>query len=187
MKTREKRLLILFGVVIFAMLNFYGYSVYSQRMGALEGQIGKDGNPNLGKAPSGLKGEISVAEQNLAEREKKEREMAWLADVAPEPRDGGEVQSGLQEFVTNQARVAGMTTDRPKILPNDESGAHYHRAIFEIKATGNEAGLYRWLVQLQEPNSLRAVTSLRLSPNREDDTLIDAVVRVQQWYVPNEI
>ncbi len=187
MKTREKRLLILFGVVIFAMLNVYGYSIYTQKMQALDVQIGDEGNVNLGKDPTGLIGEISKAEKNLAERESKEREMAWLAEVEPEPQEGGAVQSNLQQFVTNQAGAAGLTTDRPKILPNDETGLYYHRAIFEIKVTGREDGLYRWLVQLQDPKSLRAVTSLRLNPNREDDTLIDAVVRVQQWYVPTEI
>lgn len=187
MNTREKRLLILFGVVIFAMLNLYGYKIYGQKMTALETEIGAEGNSILGKPPTGLIGEIALAEKNLAERESKEREMAWLAKVEPEPQDGGAVQSQLESFVTNQARAAGLTVDRPKILPNDESGLYYHQAIFEIKATGQESGLYRWLVQLQDPNSLRAVTSLRLSPNREDDTLIDAVVKVEQWYVPKSM
>jgi hypothetical protein len=184
MNTREKRLLILFGVVIFAVLNFYGYSLYSQKMNSLELEIGSEGNEILGKPATGLIGEIALAEQNLAERESKEREMAWLAENEPDPEEGGAVQSRLESFVTNQARAAGLTTDRPKILPNDTEGVYYHKAIFEIKATGMEDGLYRWLIQLHDPSSFRAVTSLRLSPNREDDTQIDAVVRVQQWYVP---
>lgn len=187
MNTREKRLLILFGVVIFAMLNFYGYNVYAQKMGTLEGEIGSEGNPILGKPPTGLIGEIAVAEQNLEERDQKEQEMAWLAEVQPEPEDGGAVQSKLEGFVTQQAVAASLTTDRPKILPNDETGVYYHKAIFEIKVTGKEDSLYRWLVKIQDPSAFRAITSLRLSPNREDDTLIDAVVRVQQWYVPKEI
>lgn len=187
MKTREKRLLILFGVVLFAMLNLFGYSVYSEKMKALDAQIGDEGNDILGRPATGLIGEIRQAERNLAERDRKEREMAWLEEIEPEPQDGGAVQSALQQLVTQEATAAGLETDRPKILPNDESGVHYHRAIFEIKVTGQESGLYRWLVRVQDPNALRAVTSMRLNPNREDDTLIDAVVRVQQWYIPSPI
>lgn len=184
MNTREKRLLILFGVVIFAVLNFYGYSLYSAKMKALDQEIGTKGNEILGKPATGLIGEIAIAEQNLAERESREREMAWLSENEPEPEEGGAVQSKLESFVTNQASASGLTTDRPKILPNDTEGSYYHKAIFEIKATGMEQGLYNWLVRLHDPSSFRAVSSLRLSPNREDDTKIDAVVRVQQWYVP---
>lgn len=186
MNTREKRLLIVFGVVIFAVLNFYGYSVYKQKMQAFDQQIGSEGNSILGKPATGLIGQIEEATNNLAERDSKEREMVWLAEKTPEPEDGGAAQSKLESFVTNQARVAGLTVDRPKILPNDEEGRYYHQAIFEIKATGRETGLYRWLTMLQDPNAFRSVTSLRLSPNREDDTLIDAVVQVRQWYVPKE-
>jgi hypothetical protein len=187
MKTREKRLLILFGLVLFAMLNVYGYSLYTEKMKTLDSQIGDEGNEILGRPATGLIGEIQQAEDNLAERDSKEREMAWLAKTEPAPQDGGAVQSALQQFVTQQATAMGLETDRPKILPNDESGVHFHRAIFEIKVTGKESGLYRWLVQIQDPNALRAVTSMRLNPNREDDTLIDAVVRVQQWYVPSPV
>ena len=115
MNTREKRLLILFGVVIFAVLNFYGYNLYAQKMNSLEQEIGSEGNEILGKPATGLIGEIALAEQNLAERESKEREMAWLGENEPEPQEGGAVQSQLESFVTNQARAAGLTTDRPKI------------------------------------------------------------------------
>lgn len=187
MKPREKRLLIVFGVVIFAMLNFYGYKLFNQKMISLDAEIGGEGNAVLGRPPTGLIGQILTAQQNLAERESKEQEMEWLAGVEPEPEDGLAVQSRLQEFVTGQAEANTLTVDRPEILPNDDSGVHYHKAIFKVKVTGQERGLYNWLTRLQDPESLRAITALKLYPNREDDTLITAEVRVQQWYVPKEL
>ena len=56
---------------------------------------------------------------------------------------------------------------------------------YEIPVSGSEQSLYSWLDRLQVPTEFRAVTFLRVSPNREDDTKADATVIVEQWYVPN--
>jgi hypothetical protein len=186
MNVREKRLLIFFGGVIFAVVNVYGYNLYSDKMRALGADMGQKGNEILGKPASGLIGKIEEARRNLAERESKEAEMAWLAEIEPEPKDGLSVQSALQEFVTGQAEANSLSVDRPDIRPNDETGTYYHKAIFNVKVTGLEKGLYAWLTRLQDPESLRAITGLKLYPNREDDTLITAEVQVQQWYVPQQ-
>jgi len=70
------------------------------------------------------------------------------------------------------------------VLPTDKTGPHYHRVKYEIPVSGTEQALYAWLDRMQTPGEFRAVTFLRLSPNREDDTKIDATVIVEQWYVP---
>ena len=112
------------------------------------------------------------------------QEIDWLEDNTPDPKEGELVPSQLENFVTTEATRAGLTVVRPKILDNDESGVYYNRARFEIAVSGNEAALYRWLVRLHSPRDFRAITALRLNPNREDDTLIDANVQVEQWFVP---
>ncbi|BCX50040.1 hypothetical protein HAHE_39480 [Haloferula helveola] len=172
MKPREKRLLIAFAVILFAMVNFYGYKVYTEK----KAKVAKDITTK--------ELELRVALGNLDERDSKQKEIDWLNRTTPDPMEGGAAQSQLESFVSSRARSSGLTVDRPKILPNDERGEFYHRAIFQINVSGKEDALYRWLVQLHSPKDFRAITGLQLKPNREDDTLIDAEVQIEQWYLP---
>lgn len=127
---------------------------------------------------------LSTADHARSSKEEIIQEIDWLEDNTPESKEGELVPSQLESLVTTEATRAGLTVVRPKILDNDESGVYFNRARFEIAVSGNEAALYRWLVRLQSPRDFRAITGLRLNPNREDDTLIDANVQVEQWFVP---
>lgn len=187
MNAREKKLLIAFLAILLAVVHFYGYQVYSQKLKALEAQVGTPPS-NFNLTGTGLLGRIEMAQQNLDQREQKLKEMQWLSENTPEPKSGLTVQSELAVYAQTQAESRGLEVIRPTptLLPNDQSGAYYHRAIVKIMVTGMEADLYPWLIQLHSPKDFRAVTHLRMNPNKEDDTKIDAQVQVEQWYVPSE-
>jgi hypothetical protein len=43
---------------------------------------------------------------------------------------------------------------------------------------------YRWFDRVNVPSEFRAVTLIRLSPDREDDTKIECTAVIEQWFVP---
>lgn len=172
MSSRERKLLIFFGVAIFLMANFFGFSWLTDKRGDVEGEIIK------------YEGILREAELFGQQQEAVREEMDWLVENVPEPEEGELVPSKLEQFANAQATSSGLTVSKRTIQPKDETGTFFHRARVEMKVSGTEKSLYDWFYRLQDPGQFRALTALRLSPNREDDTLIDAVVEVEEWYVP---
>ncbi len=172
MSDREKKLVLLFSLAIFVLLNFFAISWYrGYRAGVTKA---------LGRAKQ------SVVDAGIMDkdRETNQGEMDWLADHYPEPKAGQTVQTELEQFASNQATANTLEIKRRKILPSDETG-RFHRAKVEFNVTGSEAALYRWLDRLQMPDQFRAITFMRLSPDAKDDTKIDCTVTAEQWYVPS--
>jgi hypothetical protein len=172
MSSREKRLLIFFAAAGFLLLNLFGFS----QLGGIR--------DNIRRERAQAERELQQAEMFHASRGQVSGEMDWLAEHEPAPAAEQDVQSKLQSLVEREARSRGLTLKPGKYLPTDKTGPHYHRVKYEIPVSGTEQSLYAWLDRLQIPSEFRAVTFLRLSPNREDDTKIDATVIVEQWYVP---
>ena len=44
--------------------------------------------------------------------------------------------------------------------------------------------LYRWLDRINIPDQFRIATQIKLAPEKEDDTKIDCVAVIEQWFVP---
>lgn len=172
MSDREKKLLIFFGVAIFLVANFFGYSLLAKKKQEVAVEIGQ------------LETTIMEAENFEAQEAQVLDEMEWLVEHEPEPVEAEPVGPKLEQFANARATSAGLTVQKRTILPDDETGPSYWRARVEMQVTGMEEALYRWLSQLQDPNQFRAVTALRLSPNREDDTKIDANVVIEEWFIP---
>lgn len=173
MSDREKKLVLLFGLAAFVLLNVFGVSWFRSYK--------KDIAAKLSKAESRLQVAQAYSDSYTTVAD----EMDWLADHLPKARAEQIVQTELLEFASNQASTNQLTANRKKILPSDMAPGHrFHRAKVEFNVTGSEASLYRWLDRLQMPDQLRAITFLRLSPNGKDDTLIDCNVTAEQWFIP---
>lgn len=171
MSDREKKLVLLFGLAAFVLLNAFGVSWFRKYRDKLEIELRT------------AQGDVETAEAFSRKYDTVIEEMNWMADHAPKERNGQLVSSELEQYGTNQAKTHQLEA-KPNFLPNDESGRHFHRAKVQFKVTGMENSLYRWLGRLQQPDQFRAITFLRLSPDAKDDTLIDCTVIVEQWYVP---
>ncbi len=173
MSTREKRLLIFFGFAGFLVLNFLGFNLYQTRKQGVAARLGE------------AKQTLQRAEIVSASRDQVAEEMVWLDENEPEPAASQDVQTGLQKFCESEARSAGLTIKIQRPMPTDTTeGRHYHRAKFQFTVTGSEEGLYRWLDRVNVPAEFRIATQIRLNPNKEDDTKIDCVAVVEQWFVP---
>jgi hypothetical protein len=172
MSSREKKLLSLLLIAGFIMLNFFLYSQYHQKKSIYE--------TNLDTANNQLRQAIS----NQNNSELFTEQMQWLAENEPVPSNAQTVQGQLQELVEKEAQTAGLTL-KPKsqeFIATDTTGTYYHRAQMKISVTGREDSLYRWLHVINDPASFRAATQIRLTPNTQNDELIDCTAFISQWF-----
>ena len=174
MSNREKNLLIFFAVAGFIVLNLFGFKYFSAYQTKIKGQR------------QAAEAELDRAKLFIDSQQQVEGEMNWLAEHEPQPDEDQLVQTKLQQLAESEARSAGLTikTGGQKLLPTDKTGPYYHRAKVEFTVNGSEQALYSWIGKLQVANDFRAVTFLRLMPNKEDDTKIDATLIIEQWFVP---
>jgi hypothetical protein len=172
MNQRERNLLILLGTALFVVANLAGYKWL----------VGY--RDSVGKQTKEYEATIEVARFAREQADAVSGEVDWLAGNMPEEKEGELMQTQLQSFVSGRASAAGLGVSKEDIQENATDGVYFERARFRINVSGTEQALYGWLTEIHSPKDFRAVTSLRLSPNREDDTKIDAVVQVEQWFPP---
>ena len=172
MSQREKVLLIALAAGLFAVVSLFGFKLLVEK----RQQVAKDIEQ--------LRTDIDLAEYRKEQRELDVANMEWFAQNEPEPREAALAGSQLQDFITTQANANRLEIKAPQILPNDASGVYYEKASFQLRVTGMESDLYRWLSNLHNPEDFRAVTRLVLFPNKEDDSMIDATVIVTEWFIP---
>jgi hypothetical protein len=172
MSDRERKLVLLFGLAAFLLVNFFAVSWFQAKKGKITSDLNK------------ARANVQSAEIDAGSFETVEEEMSWLNEKTPSPKAGQLVSTELETYASNQATTHQLTIDKRDIKANDETGAHFNRAKVQFKVSGREDSLYRWLDRLQMPDQFKAITSIRLQPDAKDDTLIDATVDVEQWYVP---
>jgi hypothetical protein len=172
MSDREKKLVTLFGLAAFVLVNFFGISWFQGQKHKVERDLAK------------AKNEVVSAEAAAGSFDTVYDQMKWLNDKTPSPKAGQLVGTELETYASNQATTNGLEVMKRDLKPNDETGKYFHRAKVQYKVSGNEDALYRWLDRLQMPDQFKAVTFLRLTPDPKEDTKIEATVDIEQWYVP---
>lgn len=174
MSTRERNLLILLVSMAFIGVNFVAYNMwYQPKMKAMQ---------NARKA---AESQVKFNEFEASLGSDVEAERAWLERFEPEPSSIGRMKTKIQQLAENEAIRAGLQVKR-KDFGTDviDPSLTYHRARFQIEVNGIESSIYRWLDRLHNPNEFRAVTYVRLNPQRDDNTRADAEVYLDQWFVP---
>lgn len=112
-------------------------------------------------------------------------EMDWLAQYEPAPIVAQTAESQLMDLADRQASSLGLEVKNRKILPAIQADTlTYHRARAEFQLSGREQAFYQWLTFLHSPPDFRAVTSLSMGPHRDDPTLVECRVTLEQWFVP---
>jgi hypothetical protein len=173
MSPREKKLLIFFGTAGFLVINFLAFGFFKTK--SVEFERARD--------QAVLK--LETAEMFSASRDRVLGEMDWLAENEPEPAANQDVQTALQQLGEKQAKTAGLTIKSQRPMPSDTTpGLHFHRARIQFTVTGSEQALYSWFNSLNMPTELRVASNIKISPNKEDDTQVDCVAVVEQWFVP---
>lgn len=172
MSDREKKLLALLLVAGFLIINFFLYTLYVQKKTLYANEL------DAAKARLQQAIAFSDSSNQLAEQ------MEWLAQNEPEPATYQDTQNALQQFAETQARMFALNVKKQELLPTDQSGAHYHRAQVKIDLTGKEEDLYKWFEAINDPAAFRTTYQIRMTPNSQDDTLIDCSATLSQWFPP---
>lgn len=173
MSSREKKLLTLFLVAGFVMLNFLGGSYYLAK------------KEEVALMQEEAERALNTAELFRASRDQAEKEMQWLVQNEPKPAENQDVQVALESYCTVEAGKCKLTIGKLNLQTSDTTaGNHFHRAKIVVEVTGSEASLYEWLDRINVPEKLRRATRLVLSPNAQDDTKIDCKATIEQWFVP---
>ena len=174
MSGREKKLLNLLLIVGFLLVNLAGYKMwYVPRMLAAKGSV------------TDVEAKVNVAKDRIDTMDLYTDEMEWLAKYEPTPTTAQEAQTKLEQLMVREAQRNGLEEKRKKLQPSIKDPAlPYHRVKIEFEVNGMEASLYRWLDRLHSPNDFRAITYMRMNPQKDDDTKITCMVVVEQWFVP---
>lgn len=174
MSDRERNLLVLLVAMAFIAANLLGYKVWFE--------------PTMAKLKQDRENAEREADFNLAEAgdaEILQKDRDWLERHEPQPNTVGRVKTSIQQLAEREATRMGLTLKRGgyggEVI---EPSFQYHRARYQIEVNGLESSIYRWLDRLHNPNEFRAVTYLRLSPQRDDATRADCEVYLDQWFVP---
>jgi hypothetical protein len=176
MSPREKRLLNLLLVVGFILVNLAAYKLFYEKRLADARQRAVTAEAN-----------VEAARSSLEMLDLFEDEMAWLEKNEPKQGTEQEAQTRLQQLLEREAQRNNLTIKRQKLQPSVVSpGLIYHRARIEIEVNGMEMSLYRWLDRIHSPTESRAVTFMRMNPQKDDDTKIDCQIIVEQWFTPEE-
>ena len=172
MSPREKKLLTFFAVGGFALVNLLGFNYFVKLRAEITGKHFK------------AVAELKQAEAIRTSRDEVESQMEWLEKHEPKPSESQPVLTALLELAEKDVPVVGLTFKTEKLLPTDQSGRYFNRVKVSLTVVGPEHSLYTWFDHLNAPDNLRCVTYIRLSPNKEDDTLIDCTATVENWFVP---
>ena len=176
MTDREKRLVYMLTGAAFVVVNLGVYKkVYEVRSKAADSKL------------VAAQATLSQATTLIETREIYETEMKWLGQNEPKRSSVQQAQTKLQQLVQSYAKGQGLTTKSTKLQTSiTDPGLNYHRVRIQVEVNGMEQALFRFLTTLHSPKDSRAVTLLRLNPQKSDDTRIDCQVMIEQWFTPDD-
>lgn len=174
MSDREKRLLVFLLIVGFLVINaLLGFKVFWPKLQSARLEAER------------LNTTYEEGMKALSAGGEEEEEIAWLEQYEPQPLPSQKAESQLEGLANLEAQRRGLTVKSRKIQPAVvDPILNYHRARVQLEVSGDEQNLYRWLDRLNAPTEFRTVTQMRVNPKRDDDTKVDCLVLIEQWFVP---
>jgi hypothetical protein len=174
MSNREKRLLFFMAIVVFLGVNAGAVKLfYLPKLKTARAQ------------ESEFRSKFEIAQEDLDAQDKRSDEVAWVIKYEGQPRSAQKALTDLEQLANREAQRRGLTvTGRKPMKAVDDGSLFYHRARVQIEVSGREQVLYQWMDRLNAPSEFRSATMIRLEPKRDDDTMIDCLIVLEQWFVP---
>lgn len=170
LKTSEKRLLGIFVVGLFIVVNFFAYQEYDTKYSGL----------NLSE--SKLKLQKAKYELMLGDRETWIDRRDWVVRRLPQYRTIDDRDTHLVTLVRNAVSSAGLEiVAGPNPLPTKES-EHFEETLVDVTVDGEIEPLVRFLHSLQDPEQFRTLTSLQMLPAKKESSEIRCELTLAQWW-----
>ena len=174
MNDREKKLVMILVAAVFIIANVFAYTTYDGAIKKKEVEL-----------KTGAK-ELKLKQDQLAEAGLRQDEIDWLTENMPAEGTHASVRAELITFMGESATKRRLVLRRhPQAVREDpDEFGEFRSAVVKMVVNARDPELYQWLVELQNPKKSRAITRLKITPQRDDKTRIDCELEVTRWFTP---
>lgn len=174
LKKSEKRLLILFGLALFVVINLIADNIFRERKEVAKMAIIEH------------RKKITDYEGLLLTRDTWDARRSWLAKLQPHYVSEEAAATEIENHVTRSAAAAGASIDRRKPAEPVFTG-DYTQVALEVTASGSDAEVTRFLSLLQGREGFYAIPNVSLITDRKDPSILRAKMTVARWYSPDAV
>ena len=172
MKASEKRLLLIFT----ALLAVIGGFMLSGQLQSWDHLIDRQARAlDLEKMEAD-----ALLQQAVMWRQKQE----WLLKNQPHAESDFDADEGLTKTLNTKAMELGLEIVKPAqpLTPIKTAFASEHGVAMTVK--GDLPAVFRWIYSVQSPSEFRVVSSVKVTPNKDDAAKADCVIEFWRWYRP---
>ncbi|CAN5843741.1 hypothetical protein BH11VER1_BH11VER1_23120 [soil metagenome] len=108
---------------------------------------------------------------------------AWISEHQPRFESESETTQELLDFATRMAAQAGLTVES-KQYQKPQDTAHHRQFGVTLVVKGKFPQVFRWIYDLQTPNSFRVVPYLKVVPDKDDPQTVLCSIQFWRWYQP---
>lgn len=179
LKQSEKRLLAVFGIAGFLLLNLLGFSWYSKKMLVLDQQRSK------------LETRSRMLSFMKTRAPEAERKQAWLAQNLKGYADPTARDSYLDNFIIDLAQNLNLELKKNQALePKLED--LFHKSRYHGEVTGQWGDVLEFIYQLQKPSEFRFVPALSLKSQKKEASSEEAAdvvctFDIEKWWSPESV
>ena len=167
----ERRLLIILGIAIFVVVNFYGLGYLLEVESSLAQQL------------SELRDKSRSNELWLREKDLWLARKTWIDASQPRISPNLVPQSALLESLTTSAHANNLEIQEQS-FGETRNTPGYESVSVRLKVGGSLRNVLGWLVQIQQPELFQAVTNFSLKSENEPPS-VSLDLEVARWYAPH--
>ena len=164
----EQRLTLLFGMVLFLVLNVFGFTLLSKKLKTLD------------RARKQLVLEQAEAKAWLAQKDVWNKRKEWLQQKQPKYDASGQDSARLLESLQQGARQQKILITQQRLM-EPRSSPDYLEVAVQLEAKGSLESMMRWLAELQAPERFQAITSLTLKSDAEPPKVVCSL-SIARWH-----
>lgn len=177
--TREKRLLTLCLLSIFAVANLFAGRAILRALGGGDKRIKE------------LKAELAENEMWLGDRDLWDRRSQWLREHLPpsleqQGKSVGNAQSELMQQMQNELYERKIRIDRQS-LSEPVHSTHYDEVAVYLRIRGEARVVNEWLTTLQSPDKFQVIKTIELElddHSKEVEPQADCEITIARWFAP---
>jgi hypothetical protein len=164
-------LLVIFGLAVFVMANFYGLSFLLDTESEVTRQL------------SEVQANAKTNQIWLREKQFWLTRKQWIERQQPRVAAGQVPQSELLQAMTASAQANQLVIQEQSFaeLKNTPS---YQSVAVKLKLSGNLENVVKWLAEIQQPEKFQAVTNFSLK-SEEPPPKVSLELEVARWYSPH--
>jgi hypothetical protein len=172
MRLRTKNEKILFGVmlvIVFGMVNFYGYNWLAKKQAALE------------LTAAELRADQAEARVDLKDLDESTKRQAWIKQHQPALGEADTAKAQVLDEVSKRARDNKLEILEQGLVEDVTQDAGGAQIGVTLKVKGSMENLVRWLTALQKPDQFYAVSKFSLKADEDQKSMV-CTLQLARYY-----